>query len=207
MSGCIVPAGGGKAVALSVGQSLRITNTYGGQVVDAWAVVPPDGTEHLSMEHTRVLLSRLVPRIGDQLYSNARRALLGLVEDTSPGVHDTLMAACDCERYRLLGVGSDHPNCAQNFRRALGEFGVVRPAVPAPLNLFMNVPWSPDGSLELLPAVAQPGDYVTLVALVDVIVVLSACPMDVNPINGHRLADVALETLPAASPASSEALV
>jgi len=204
VSSWIVPAGTGHAVALSAGQSIRITNTHGGQVVDAWAVVPPDGVEHMSMEHTRLHLSRLVPREGDKLYSNQRRALLSLVKDTSPGVHDTLMAACDSERYRLLGVGAEHPNCAQNFRGALQKLGLARSVVPAPLNLFMNVPWSPDGGLALLPAVAQPGDYVTLEALVDVIVVVSVCPMDVNPINGHRLADIELEIEAAAAPTPAD---
>lgn len=204
MSGWVVPAGTGQAVPLSAGQSLRITNTYEGQVVDAWAVVPRDADEHLSMEHTRLQLSRLVPREGDKLYGNARRALLSLVNDTSPGVHDTLMAACDPERYRLLGVGSERPNCAENFRPALEDVGLARSVVPAPLNLFMNVPWSPDGSLELLPAVAQPGEHVTVAALVDVIVVLSVCPKDVNPINGHRPTDIALEIPATAAPTPSD---
>ena len=68
----------------------------------------------------------------------------------------------------------------------------------------MNIPWRPDGSLEFLPAVARPGDYLTLAALVDVIVVLSVCPMDVNPINGHRPADIALEISATAAPTRSE---
>jgi uncharacterized protein len=202
MSSWVVRSGTGHAVALTAGQSVRITNTHGGQVVDAWAVVPPEGAEHMSMEHTRLHLSRLVPREGDNLYSDRRRALLSLVKDTSPGVHDTLMAACDAERYRLLGVGAEHANCAQNFRGALQRVGLARSVVPAPLNLFMNVPWSPDGGLELLPAVARPGDYVTLEALVEVIVVVSVCPMDVNPINGHRLADIELEIEAPAAPST-----
>ncbi len=40
-------------------------------------------------------LKRLIPRVGDPLYSSDRRPLLTLVADTSPGIHDTLMASCD----------------------------------------------------------------------------------------------------------------
>jgi uncharacterized protein len=195
MSTWIVRPDEGRALAVAAGQSVRIINTHGGQVVDTWAVVPPDAAEHLSMEHTRVHLSRLVPRVGDNLYSNERRALLSFTEDTSPGVHDTLMAACDPERYRLLDAGPDHPNCAENFRRALRAVGITSATVPAPLNLFMNIPWSRDGSLDFQPSPAQPGAYVTLAAVVDVVVIVSACPMDINPINNHRPSDVTLELL------------
>ncbi len=185
----------GVAVPLRAGQRLRIINQHGGQVVDTWALNAGDPTEWMSMEHTRTALTKLVPAVGDDLFSNRRRALLTLVQDTSPGVHDTLIAACDPERYRQLGGADDHPSCAENYRRALGERGIEVDRVPAPLNLFMNIPWQPDGRLEFLPSPAQAGDNVTLTAAVDVIVVLSACPMDLNPINAQGPADVRLELL------------
>lgn len=185
----------GVAIPLRTGQRLRIINHHGGQVVDTWALSATDTSEHLSMEHTRTALSKLVPQVGDDLFSNRRRALLTLVQDTSPGVHDTLIAACDPERYRQLGGADDHPSCAVNYRRALSERGIEVDRVPAPLNLFMHIPWQPDGRLEFLASPARPGDHVTLAAAVDVIVVLSACPMDLNPINAQGPADVMLELL------------
>jgi len=184
-------------VALRAGERLRVTNTHGGQVVDTWALAADDVGEYLSMEHSRTSLTRLVPRLGDGLYSNCRRPLLTLVEDTSPGVHDTLIAACDPERYRQLGAPGSHANCAENFRSALAARGIQADRVPAPLNLFMNIRWREDGQLEFLPSPARAGDYVTLEATIDVIVVLSACPMDLNPINARGPQDVELEVLPA----------
>src|SRR5579862_1327537 len=115
----IVEPGGGVAVPVAEGERLRIVNIEGGQVVDTWAVNPNDLGEYMSMEHTRVALSKLVPGVGDDLYSCRRRPLLTLVEDTSPGIHDTLMAACDEERYRLLGATGFHANCSQNYTDAL----------------------------------------------------------------------------------------
>jgi uncharacterized protein YcgI (DUF1989 family) len=193
----ILPARQGVAVPLGAGERLRIVNLHGGQVVDAWALAQADPTERLSMEHTRVALSRLVPRVGDGLYSSRRRPLLTLAEDTSPGVHDTLIAACDPERYRQLGAGADHRSCAENFREALAAVGVEADRGPAPLNLFMNIAWDETGELEFLPSPAGAGDYVTLAAEVDVTVVLSACPMDLNPINTGGPSDIGLEVLPA----------
>jgi len=194
----ILPAREGVAVPLRAGERLRITNHEGGQVVDMWALAGDDPSEYLSMEHTRVALLRLVPRVGDGLYSSRRRPLLTLVEDTSPGVHDTLIASCDPERYRLLGAEPGHASCAENFREALAGRGVQADRVPSPLNLFMNVAWLQDGALEFLPSPAQAGDRVTFRAETDVTVVLSACPQDMNPINtggprGVRLTVLAAE--------------
>jgi uncharacterized protein YcgI (DUF1989 family) len=56
--------------------------------------------------------------------------------------------------------------------------------VPAPLNLFQNTPWSPDGTLQIVAPVSSPGDLVRLRAEVDLVVVMSACPQDLVPVNG-----------------------
>ncbi len=193
----IVPAGHGRAFRLSAGQRLRIATIDGGQVVDTWALVLPDLNEWLSMEHTRGRLQALSPHAGDDLFSNRRRPILRLVEDTSPGVHDTLIAACDPERYAQLGHQRPHRNCAENFGAALVESGYdVRP-VPSPLNLFMNIPVSSSGRLSFEPSPAGPGDAVTLQAISDVVVVLSACPQDLVPINGTEMrpSDVVVDAL------------
>jgi uncharacterized protein len=180
---------------LGAGERLRVTNLDGGQVVDMWAVNPAAPDEQLSMEHTRVSLSKLVPAVGDHLYSSRRRPMLTLVQDTSPGVHDTLIAACDPERYRQLGGTPDHPSCADNFARALAAHDIRIERVPSPLNLFMNIPWQPDGRLEFHSSPARAGDQVTFAAVIDTLVILSACPMDLNPISGARLGDIDLEVL------------
>ncbi|SHF65377.1 DUF1989 domain-containing protein [Streptoalloteichus hindustanus] len=183
-----VPARSGRAVPLPAGATLEIINPTGDQVVDTWALCPPDLDEHLSMEHTRTALGRLVPRVGDTLVSDRRRPLLTLAADTSPGVHDTLIAACDVARYRLLGCVDHHDNCHDNFHHALREIDLAPPPVlPAPLNLFMNVPWSADGELTFAAPPARPGDHVQLRAEVDLVVVLSACPQDILPVNGRHL--------------------
>ena len=191
-----VEAGTGKAVRLHAGDRLAVVNIHGTQVVDFWALSLPNTTEHLSMVHTRSALRRLRPRVGDVLVTDRRRPILRLVEDTSPGIHDTLIAACDPERYRQLGVDGPHANCCDNFRAAVADAGVQRAEVPDPLNLFMNFPWDADGELEALPTVGMPGDRVTFVAERDVLAVVSACPMDVVPINGAAgPVDVALEVV------------
>ena len=178
-----VPARSGKAVSLSEGWSVKLVNTLGSQVVDTWAFNAHDLAEHMSMEHTRVMLGRVNPRVGDQLFSNRRRPLLLMTEDTSPGVHDTLRAACDPVRYRLFGF-EQHASCAQNLVAALAELGLRAPHSPCPLNLFENCPVGDAGALVVVPPPVKAGEYVVLTAEVDTVVVFSACPMDVFPTNG-----------------------
>ena len=174
----------GTAMRLARGQGLRIVNTYGTQVVDCWALNAADPTEHLSMPHCRNLWYRLVPRPGDLLVTNRRNPILRLQADSSPGIHDTLIPCCDLTRYHQLGIVGHHASCAENFTTALRGIGVEQPLAPPPLNLFMNVPLKANGALAVAPPESKPGDAVELEAQMDCLVVLSACPHDIFPVNG-----------------------
>jgi uncharacterized protein YcgI (DUF1989 family) len=187
-----VPAREGRAVRLSRGESLVVINTHGTQVCDLWAFNAANLGEFLSWEHARAGLGRIAPRVGDALVTNRRRPILTLTEDTSPGVHDTLVAACDLFRYIGLGVADYHDNCADNLRMALAAIGERALEVPQPFNVWMNIPVRPDGSIAFLPTVSKSGDRVTLRAEMDCVVVLSACPQDMVPINGPDMRPVEL---------------
>ena len=195
----IIAARRGKAVHLPAGAEIEIINPSGTQVVDTWALCPPDLAERLSMEHTRAVHKRLMPRVGDALYSSERRPLLTITTDTSPGLHDTLIASCDPERYRMLGHVGHHDNCHDNFLAALAELGLPPTAVPAPLNLFMNIPWEPDGTLRFEAPTSRPGDLIRMRAETDLVVVMSACPQDMVPVNGvdQRPTEAAFRVIPA----------
>lgn len=190
-----IPARRGRAVRVARGAAIEVINTHGTQVVDFWALCPSDASEHLSMEHTRTAIGRLIPRVGDTLVSNRRRPLLTVVADTSPGIHDTLIASCDSERYRQLGVEGRHDSCHDNFEAALRDLGLPSRPLPAPLNLFMNVPWSQDGSLRFEPPVSRPGDLVRFRAETDLVVIMSACPQDLTPVNGAAQCPVEVQFL------------
>jgi hypothetical protein len=181
----MIKGGEGAAFRLKQDQRVRIVNTHGSQVVDIFAHNAADLGESLSIQHSRNVWYRLQPRQGDQLWTQLRRPILTMVEDTSPGVHDTLFPCCDATRYVQLGVKGYHRNCADNWREAMGRLGVAPPAnVPTALNLFMNVPVAPDGSFKILPPVSRAGDHVTFRAEMDCVIALSACPVDMLPLNG-----------------------
>jgi len=180
-----IQARSGAAATLRAGRSITIVNTHGGQVVDMWAFRADDPSEHLSMPHSVVYLSRIKPAVGSVLVSNLRKPLLCLTQDSSPGVHCMLFAACDPARYRLLGCTAHHDNCADNLRRAVAALAVPLPYIPTPLNLFMNTRFDDDRVMRIEPPEAKAGDSVTFRAERDCIIVLSACPQDLVPVNGH----------------------
>lgn len=180
----IIPARRGMAALVAQGQSIKVINTSGQQVVDTWAFSRANLNEFMSMEHSRAGMQRLIPAVGDALLTNHRRPILTLHEDTSGGIHDTLMAACDVFRYQGLGCTEYHDNCTDNLAQAMHDLGLAPPETPSPLNLFMNIPWSADGGLSFQPPVSTPGSYVVLRAETDLVIAFSACPQDILPING-----------------------
>ncbi|MEE8534430.1 MAG: urea carboxylase-associated family protein [Kiloniellales bacterium] len=179
-----VPARRGRAVRVPRGAELRVVNIHGGQVVDTWALNPRDPAEYLAMDHSRIEHYRLFFQPGDTLLTNLGRAILSLVEDHSPGIHDTLCPPCDRRSYQLLGGGDDHDNCRDNFHAALREVGIAPPVVPTPWNLFMHTVVVDNRTLEDRPSEAKPGDYVSLRAEMDCVLVFSCCPQDLLTTNG-----------------------
>jgi uncharacterized protein len=180
----LIPARKGAAQRVRKGQTVRVINTHGSQVVDFWAFNAADLGECMSMEHSRASLLRIIPRVGDTLVTNRRRRILTVVEDTSPGVHDTLIASCDVYRYAELGFRGHHDNCTDNLANALQAIGLERIVHPAPFNLFMNIPVKDGVSVSFEPPVSRPGDSISFRAEMDAVVAFSACPQDLLPING-----------------------
>ena len=182
-----VPARKGKGFVLETGQTFKVINTHGWQVVDFFAVSLDDNATFMSMVHTRSTLTKLVPQAGDLLYDNLRQPIVKFVEDTSPGVHDTVVAACDLPRYRLLGVEGFHDSCSNNFVVAATELGITNyTQAPESFNLFMNIPWTPEGGLSFQPTVSKAGDYCLFEALRPLAMIVSSCPQDILPINSQN---------------------
>jgi len=182
-----IPGARAKAFYLKRDKKIRIINIEGSQVVDAWAFSTAEPAEFLSTEHTRSCLEKLIPTVGDALYSNRRQPIIRITEDTSPGIHDLLLSACDIDRYRLLGVEGYHRNCADNLVEALAEIDVVPPEIPSPFNIFENVRIAEQGKLSIEPPLVSAGESITLQAELDIILVLSCCPMDIALTNGPDL--------------------
>jgi uncharacterized protein YcgI (DUF1989 family) len=190
-----IPAREGRGVRVPAGRSFRVVDPEGGQVGDLFAFSADDVSEYASAEHTRAYLSRLFPLPGEPFVTNRRRPILWFAEDDSPGAHDMLCAACDPERYAGLGVEGWHASCEENLRGVMRDLGHDRIEVPQPINLFMDIPVAPDGTLGWEPARTRPGDSVVMRTEMDCVVVVSACPQDIVPINNNNPTRLQMELL------------
>jgi uncharacterized protein YcgI (DUF1989 family) len=188
----LIPAGEGRAIPVSAGRHFTVVNVRGGQVGDLFAFNADDPAEYLSAAHTRAHNWRLFPAIGQSFVTNRRRPVLTLLEDTGNGGHDILVPACDPERYRLLGAAR-HRSCTENLDTALADHEIALSAVPQPVNLFMPVPVASDATLTLAESPAAAGDRVRFRAELDVLLVVSACPQDLVPLNAGGLSELHVE--------------
>lgn len=64
------------------------------------------------------------------------------------------------------------------------EFGHDLSDIPSPFNIFERVEIDDSGDLSIEPPVVRAGQFVTLKAEVDLLVIMSACPMDIALTNG-----------------------
>ncbi len=182
-----IPARTGASFDLRAGDSIKIISPHGHQVADFFAFNAGDPREYLSARHSLVSSTRhLYPRQGQVFLTSLRRPILKFVEDGARELHEMLLAACDPARYRLLGVEGHHASCAENLETAMAQRGIVIAEIPQPLNLFSSTRADAEGNIITFPNASQPGDYAVWQALMDCIVVVSACPFDVEtkfPVN------------------------
>ena len=187
-----IPANKGGGAIVKQGQRVKVGNPQGHQIGDLFAFVLDNSGEFLSPTITVGELRRIYPRVGDSLYSNLFNPLLTIEEDLV-GVNDLLFQACDSLQYERMGQ-LKHPSCRDNLNTVLKEFGVTPINPPHPVNLFQNTQIvNLEGEIEERESPANPGDYVMLEALKDLLVVVTACPWDQGPTNGDKPTDLMLE--------------
>ena len=191
----VIPGGTAKAVRLDANTRFSVVDTEGGQVGDLFAFNAEDTGEFASASHTRSIIKKLFPRPGDTIYTNLRRPILALEEDDSPGHHDTQYAACDPMRYEMLEVTTPHRSCATNLAEAMVDFGGLRVPTPQPFNIFMEVEVDIEGNLSIRPATSQPGDQLVFRTLMDTVVALSSCPMDIYDISTRGISPLSIQVL------------
>jgi hypothetical protein len=183
----LIPARTAASFDLRARDRIRIISPHGHQVADFFAFNARDPREYLSARHTLVSSTRhLYPRQGQIFLTSLRRPILKFIEDGAREQHEMLLAACDPARYRLLGVEGHHASCAENLESVMAARGSTITEIPQPLNLFSSTRADADGNIITHPNSSQPGDYAVFEALMDCIVVVSACPFDVEtqfPVN------------------------
>jgi hypothetical protein len=184
-----VPGGFGKSIAAKRGQFVAVIDLDGGQCGDFWAIEINDPDHFLSPMHSWLHAGTIQPKVGDELVTNRREPILNIIAD-DVGWHDMLAPACDKERYEKYYGVTSHRNCCDNFREAMSGRDWGNRHIPQPFNLFMNTFVEPDGKMILRDPISKPGDKIIFRAEKDIVVVVSACPMDLNPVGGGGITDL-----------------
>ncbi|ARO33222.1 urea carboxylase-associated family protein (plasmid) [Rhizobium sp. YTUHZ045] len=167
------------------GQTIRIEDSLGQQAIDTLFYRADDFAERYSNQDTMRMQGAAYIGIGTKIISNEGNVMLTMTAD-SCGRHDTSAGACSCESNTVrFGHGTKYLHaCRDNFVLEVSKHGMGKRDIVPNINFFMNVPIKPNGEMTIVDGISAPGDYVELVAEMDVLCVISNCPQINNPCNG-----------------------
>ncbi|MDF0662501.1 MULTISPECIES: urea amidolyase associated protein UAAP2 [Rhizobium] len=167
------------------GQTIRIEDSYGQQAIDTLFYRADDFAERYSNQDTMRAQGGAYIGTGTKIISNEGNVMLVMTAG-SCGRHDTSAGACSCESNTVrFGHGTKYLHaCRDNFVIEVTKHGMSKRDIVPNINFFMNVPIKPNGEMTIVDGISAPGDYVELVAEMDVLCVISNCPQINNPCNG-----------------------
>ncbi len=183
----VVRARAGWSRILQKGQRFRIVDLAGQQAVDTLFWNAHDPSERYSAQDTIRAQGSAYIQVGTALLSTHGNVMLTMLAD-SCGYHDTSAGACSCEANEVrFGHHTRYEHaCRENFVLELAKYGMSKRDIVSNINFFMNVPILPNGELAIVDGVSKPGDYVEMVADMDVLCAISNCPQINNPCNGFN---------------------
>lgn len=198
----IVPASHGKGFVVEKGQTLRIEEVEGKQVVDA-TFQNADNLRETFHAGQSIALNMLggTGNLKQVRYLYSRppyENVLMTVSDDPVGVNFAWMGGrCTRAIYKFRnerGIGrrvelDEHRTCQQNLEEALEPFGVDPDMIPDVFNIWMNnndEATVRENHMVFLPPVADVGDYIELHANMNVLVGISACPNDQDDVNDGK---------------------
>lgn len=190
-----IPRGTAHAYSVKKGQFVQVIDIEGQQCSDFMAMrseALDKGIErYIDSTVSRTLARSAYPRPGlhDKFYDQDMQPLLAVRQDTV-GRHDTFALACTARGYEERGFPG-HINCSDNISAAYSPYSIAaRRAWPA-INFFFNswIDWQ-EHHIASDEAWSRPGDYVAMQALTDLVCVSTACPDDIDAINGWNPTDI-----------------
>ena len=178
----------GTAISYTVtaGQYIQIIDVSGAQCSDFLAFDAKDYGQEINSTVTRTLNGITNPQAGlhSKYFSQSMQTLVEVMQDTCSR-HDSFLLACTPRYYEDAGYPG-HPSCSDNFNQVLARYGIAgRPGWPA-INFFYNTQVDCHGTILSEESWSRPGDYVLLKAHQDLLCASSACPDDIDPVNGWQ---------------------
>jgi uncharacterized protein len=175
----VLEPGTGKALELRKGQILRIEQVEGGQCADFNCFNLHDYKEFMHTGRTRHMHG-LHPTKGHFLWSAPprERPMIYILEDTV-GTNDALYPRCSGFLYEYQYGLPVHTNCHDMQAEAQREYGLTPDDVHDSLNFFMHTGVDQNGHPYIARQTAKKGDFVELLAVIDVLAVPNVCGADV----------------------------
>ena len=171
----------GKALPVYQGEVLRISLPEGTQCVDFNCFNLHDYKERMSVGHMRVTFGFRAKK-GDIILSNPNRynPMMAVLEMPESCITDLLSPRCCAARFEI-GPSAygfiHHTNCQSTLAECIGEYGLTPDDVHDSLNMWMASGWDNFGNYVGLHGrnPGKKGDYVDLLALMDVLAVPVIC--------------------------------
>ena len=198
--------GRGKAVPVHKGEILRITQVEGGQCVDFNCFNLHDYKEHMSVGHTRRQGLRFVE--GHFVWSAPPRFSPMMYGLTVPPncVTDLIAARCSAPIFEMVYGLESHTNCTDTFAEAIGEFGLTPDDIHDSLNMWMYTGLTEDERTTYQWNTGGAGDYLELLALMDVLAVPIVCGSgDVMPTSNFSLKPISIQIFETSSESGAKA--
>jgi len=188
----VLEPGTGKAIELLKGQVLRVEQVEGGQCADFNCFNLHDYKEFMHCGRTRTVHG-FNPSQGTFLWSQPprERAMLYMLADTY-GRNDVLFPRCSAYLYESAYGFDAHTNCHDIQAEAQREYGLTPDDVHDSFNLFMNTEVTLDGRASITRQTSKAGDYIDLLALVDVLAVPNVCGADIMRTSNFGLKPIKL---------------
>ena len=197
----VLPSCSGTAFVLNRGQRLRVIEHEGKQVASLMFFNAHDHREQFMAEFSGGLNYAHPDRPGThyrvgKLYSKVPFENVMLTMTHNEIGDHFLGTHCTSTMMEILGAPG-HRTCTDNFSEALSQHGLSLEDVysPSVLNAFANVRIDPrgDGTIRIEAPRSERGDYIELLAEMDVLVAVSACPDDVSAMNDYACKAIGLE--------------
>jgi uncharacterized protein YcgI (DUF1989 family) len=179
LSQFVLAPGTGKALELRRGMILRIEQIEGGQCADFNCFNLHDYKEYFHTGRTRHMHG-LHPSKGDFLWSAPprERQMMYIMEDTVRA-NDVLYPRCSAFLFEYHYGLPVHTNCHDMQAEAQREYGLTPDDVHDSFNFFVTTGIDQHGRPYLGRQTSKKGDYVEVLALIDVLAVPNVCGADV----------------------------
>ena len=195
----VIPAEHGMAFEIKKGQVLRIYLVEDKQVGDICFFNANDYKEWFHAGQTWTVNGSLgtgTSKSFKHFYSKPPRGnvMLTVLEDTVKNHFGNNGGYCNRRLWDLRGRTDLAWSCQENLAEALAPYGITGDDIGDCFNVFVNAELHDDGSFNVEPPTALKGDYIDLLAEMDILAGISACPAD-TAVNDYRTKPLGIKIL------------